>query len=107
MTGIFFPRSSPPHPNLLHPTLPRPAPPRPAAAAADFNFLSDPEAAQLVLSAFSSSSVVTKDLCVRHSIPWPTVEAWLEAGTAKAAFLAGAWVVDCRGLVYLGFGLGV
>ena len=60
----------------------------------------DPEAAQLVLSKFSSSTLVSWDACVRHSIPWPTVEGeggWLVSGSKKADFMAGGCGHVCVG----------
>lgn len=54
---------------------------------AEFNFLSDPEAAEIVLREFQTELEITPwETCVHHLSPWDWFDAWVAADTDKAKF---------------------
>lgn len=58
-----------------------------ASAAAEFNFLADPEAAQMVLSAgFADVWVLPWETSVRYFLPWDAAEALCALNTRRADF---------------------
>jgi purine nucleosidase len=71
--------------------------------AAEFNIWFDPEAADIVFSAFPRIELADWEAVVRHSLDHAEVAAWLQAGTPQADFYAGIsrytreWSEDSRG----------
>ena len=56
------------------------------SVSAEFNIAFDPEAAHVVLEAFETYDLIDWEAVLRHGLPHAEVEAWLDEGTAKAAF---------------------
>jgi purine nucleosidase len=76
------------------------------SASAEFNLGFDPEAAHIVFEAFESFDLVDWEAVLRHGLPHAEVEAWLAAGTPKAAFYRAIsrrtreWSEDRRGSLW-------
>ncbi|GHA84780.1 nucleoside hydrolase [Cognatilysobacter bugurensis] len=71
--------------------------------AAEFNIAFDPEAAQIVFSAFPSFELVDWEAVLRHGLAHADVDAWLRADSPRARFYDSiskqtrAWSADRRG----------
>ena len=46
----------------------------------EFNILTDPDAASIVFQSFHNVEVVSWELTLKHSIPWPVFDAWRAKG---------------------------
>ena len=71
--------------------------------AAEFNVYFDPEAAKIVFDAFPQFDLADWEATLAHGLPHADVEAWLQAGTARARFYDGIsrqtrqWSANRRG----------
>ncbi|XP_078401286.1 nucleoside hydrolase-like [Cetorhinus maximus] len=54
----------------------------------EFNFVSDPEAASIVLDQFVCPTyIATWEYALRHSLPWEFFHKWIDQDTEKACFM--------------------
>lgn len=54
---------------------------------AEFNFMCDPEAAEMVLREFETEIEITPwETCVHHLSPWDWFDRWVSGPTTKAKF---------------------
>ncbi|XP_067841908.1 nucleoside hydrolase-like [Heptranchias perlo] len=54
----------------------------------EFNFVTDPDAASIVLSHFTCPTyIATLEYCLRHPLPWEFFRKWINQGTEKAQFM--------------------
>ncbi|GCC27764.1 hypothetical protein chiPu_0006190 [Chiloscyllium punctatum] len=79
----------------------------------EFNFVTDPEAASIVLSHFTCPThIATLEYSLRHRLPWDFFHKWINQNTEKARFmknitaLTTQYVKDDKGNKELFFGEG-
>ena len=75
----------PAQPALTHPALLAGNVPR--HPAAEFNCFADPDAASIVLAAYTHAVLITNECCQRVSVPWETVADWRAGDNDRAHFL--------------------